>query len=1383
MPGIDACLHASTVAVERVAMPEKEEVNLLSPAKPKDRKDNISHPYLEKLVSRNPENLEQVMEGGIPLSRHHVIPYAHLLNFWNRVVENEYNKTSPSPEGLKEKLQALVKVILDVCGEYQGFEGNICSFRDFVDKFIASEYAHRVADPPDPPKSRPEGFYRVLRFFAWLPGNLFIGPNSEHRYKDPKGGFERDCAPIVGEDALRIRRGAFANLERYLQNPGLTSEGKEFVDKYIKLIKEGTGDRIWPLRHVDWERGKKNPNRWGIRGVPELRPVEGIGQHSSDWTDDRVEISGKTIELDVWYEEDNHRRLRGSATDIAIGELIEWIDEQWGVGPEIPEGLRELVLRNLTLERLTGPGIEDWNFTIAAETKFGDLATDLLISLRRQTSTAGGQPKSEFTMSAQAGLTLVIDEEETRMWFEGEMRRATGSQSAWSVRGTWKADDKGLSLADLGAALGWPDAGELLEDLPSALQPELREVTLAYDSRTGPLLAVTVGALTVVFAPVRATTGLIWCVQVKAAVDAGLGDVPLLAGALPKEADLRLTSLRGVFASAAVEKPLLETLNIMVNAADLPSFPAVAPGGGLPRGGLLCVECAVPGMPPNTLTVSLGKSAGSRPPALPTGTGDDGHRLPQLPDGQQLPDEQRTAPTDAVPEPGRVPVTTRPGAWVDIGLSIGPLHVRRIGVTYEQGAVWLMVDGALTASGFTMSVDGLGLGVDLGGEGFPVRARLAGLGVEFERPPLRIGGALVNRQLPPPDLMVGGALVVQMPTVGVTAVGAYQRSGGMPSLFVFGRGTLALGGPAPFRLRGVAAGFGFNSSVRLPAADRVADFPLVSGLGGGLSDDPMVVLGELTNGQWVVPREGGIWLAAGLDFSSFELVHGRLLLFLEVGDGLTLGLLGTARGAFPPTGRALAQVQLQLRLVYRSAYGDFSASAQLYDSYVIDSECVLTGGFAYTMWFSPSTHRGDFALTVGGYHPLYAAPAHYPQVPRLGFSWTPGGVSITGTAFFALTPSAVMAGGTLDVRYSAGPVSAWLTAWAQILISWKPLYFRVGIGVTVGASLNLLFVTLKGELGAELDLWGPPTGGTVTAKLVFVTVTIGFGRDRTTTPEKLKWNEFTELLPPPGEILRISAACGLLPDDQQELSGEDPDRRWLVDADGFSFIAETTVPASQVTFQGRDLGTGAKLNIRPMQLTGLDSPLTVRVARNIAAQGATARWEPLVDDGSWKETVLLGSASSALWGAPGALNEELLDPENRLVGGRTGLKITVPSPKTTGDLWEPIADSSFRYEPMPDAEGPLDPAALPAGDRTQPAPAPGAGVQRVADTIDMQSGERGRLHQALTELLAPERHGCLPDGSLAAFAGHVREEGLRADPLLVVSGAHDPQGRNADVTR
>ncbi|WP_316246561.1 DUF6603 domain-containing protein [Streptomyces sp. WAC01526] len=200
-------------------------------------------------------------------------------------------------------------------------------------------------------------------------------------------------------------------------------------------------------------------------------------------------------------------------------------------------------------------------------------------------------------------------------------------------------------------------------------------------------------------------------------------------------------------------------------------------------------------------------------------------------------------------------------------------------------------------------MSGLALGLDFGADGFPVRARLAGLGVEFERLPLRVGGALINRQPLPQgfDMMVGGTLVVQLPQVGVTAVGAYRRrSDGMPSLFVFGRGVMALGGPPPFRLQGVAAGFGFDSSVSLPSADRVADFPLVSGLGGGLpgqKNAPSPTVRQVVR----TPHTRGICPSGGAVSSPLPLrgePHGQKSLFFSGQERCGEHMFRVALGSF-----------------------------------------------------------------------------------------------------------------------------------------------------------------------------------------------------------------------------------------------------------------------------------------------------------------------------------------------------------------------------------------------------------------------------------------------------------------------------------------------------
>jgi hypothetical protein len=62
---------------------------------------------------------------------------------------------------------------------------------------------------------------------------------------------------------------------------------------------------------------------------------------------------------------------------------------------------------------------------------------------------------------------------------------------------------------------------------------------------------------------------------------------------------------------------------------------------------------------------------------------------------------------------------------------------------------------------------------------------------------------------------------------------------------------------------------------------------------------------------------------------------------------------------------------------------------------------------------------------VGGYHPAFKPPTYYPVVPRVGINWNLSDcLTITGEAFFAVTPQMCMGGGSLDAIFSAGPVNA-----------------------------------------------------------------------------------------------------------------------------------------------------------------------------------------------------------------------------------------------------------------------------------------------------------------------------------------------------------------------
>ncbi|MFD7015780.1 DUF6603 domain-containing protein [Streptomyces sp. NPDC059928] len=718
-------------------------------------------------------------------------------------------------------------------------------------------------------------------------------------------------------------------------------------------------------------------------------------------------------------------------------------------------------------------------------------------------------------------------------------------------------------------------------------------------------------------------------------------------------------------------------------------------------------------------------------------------------------------------------------AWAGIGRSFGPLHLQRIGAGFDSGKVLVMFDASMGASGFTLGVIGLGIALDL--DTMSAEPRLQGLTVDLRRNPLHIAGALVNRQPPPDDykILIEGLLVVEMPKFGALALGAYQRRGdGMTSFFAFGRLQGTFGGPPPFRVTGFALGFGYNSSVRVPEQTEIAQFPLVTGLDGGLDDDPLKTLPELTSGPnpWVRPAEGQIWLAGGIDFTSFEFVQARVLLLLEVGNSLTLALIGRATASFPQKGEEkYARVGVDLRIVYQSARGELAATAQLVDSYVIDPSCVLTGGFAFYSWFGPSPHAGDFVLTVGGYHPDYTKPGHFPVVPRLGFTWSVGSaVTVSGGAYFALTPNAVMAGGMLDVRYKAGNVEAWLTAKADILIQWAPLHFRAGISVRIGARVKLLF-TVSGEIGASLDLWGPPTGGTVTAKFVFIKVTVKFGASLS-GPTALTWGEFRTQLLPSEAPLTAHPLIGLLTDSDADpalraariKAGTEP---WLADPGGFSFAVSSVVPAAQAQFNDREPESHSTVDIRPMKKKGIDGLLHVTVEYSNTRRRQIASWQSLPGDDKWKIDVEHGNVPFALWGDPDVPQKDTLGQEP-LLDHLTGLRITVPSPETNGQDLGPIAERHLASEKLsPDATLLLDLNAGPTGSPVELAEPLGAGVGVLAGHIaNLAAGSaRTRMHGVLAGL-CPDT--TLPNGTVGDYAGQARTAGLDADPLLLTE---DPQ--------
>lgn len=182
----------------------------------------------------------------------------------------------------------------------------------------------------------------------------------------------------------------------------------------------------------------------------------------------------------------------------------------------------------------------------------------------------------------------------------------------------------------------------------------------------------------------------------------------------------------------------------------------------------------------------------------------------------------------------------------------------------------------------------------------------------------------------------------------------------------------------------------------------------------------------------------------------------------------------------------------------------------------------LTGSGSFYSWFPPSSHVGDWVVTIGGYHSAYNPPAHYPRnLQRLGLDFIVGdAVHVVGGAYVAVTPKCAMAGGSLHISVDVGPVSAYADIALDVFINFKPFYFVAEICVSVGVDceVDLLFVSfhISISLGADLTLWGPD--------FWFFGFSIDFG-DGLRDPPGISLTEFYQIVrtagpdstPPPGD--------------------------------------------------------------------------------------------------------------------------------------------------------------------------------------------------------------------------------------------------------------------------
>jgi hypothetical protein len=535
--------------------------------------------------------------------------------------------------------------------------------------------------------------------------------------------------------------------------------------------------------------------------------------------------------------------------------------------------------------------------------------------------------------------------------------------------------------------------------------------------------------------------------------------------------------------------------------------------------------------------------------------------------------------------PGGAPATKDINAadntlWYKVQRSFGPIYVDRVGVAYlhvpnQSAQIAVLLDASLTVAGLTLSLTGLEVGLRLSDPAALPTFDLAGLGLSYAQGPVEITGSFLKDTIEYVGntyVAYGGQAVIRTTDLSIGAIGSYLQLPEGPSLFVYAFLDHALGGPAFFFVRGLAAGFGYNRRLIPPTLDTLADFPLISEAVGGVAPASSLA-GELQRlDASLIPSPGDMFLTVGIHFTSFEMIDSFLLLVVSFGHRFELDLLGLSTLTLPAADSAqgevtpVAHVQLALRATFVPDDGVFSVTAQLTpDSFLLSRDCHLFGGFAFFSWFSGKNGAdsdqlaGDFVLTVGGYHPHFNKPAHYPAVPRLRFLWQVSPqLQLTGSAYYALTPSALMAGGSFSATYQDDSLRAWFDASMDFLISWQPYHYEANLHVAIGASYTFeLFGThtITVHVGADVNLWGPDFGGTAYIDLSVISFTIAFGA-QPSPPKAIDWSRFRQtLLPAPAGITTIALSGGALASG----SGDD---LGVVDPHALELRTDSVIPSS-----------------------------------------------------------------------------------------------------------------------------------------------------------------------------------------------------------------------------
>ncbi|GAP85316.1 putative transcriptional activator srcap-like protein [Rosellinia necatrix] len=642
----------------------------------------------------------------------------------------------------------------------------------------------------------------------------------------------------------------------------------------------------------------------------------------------------------------------------------------------------------------------------------------------------------------------------------------------------------------------------------------------------------------------------------------------------------------------------------------------------------------------------------------------------------------------------------------------GAISISNIGLRFKNNTLSVLLDASFLLGPIGFTFIEAALNIDLSKKTIreisldDISFGLSGLAIAFDQPPVRLGGVFVHRRADDIEYYAGG-IVIGLEPYQLVASGMYgkvKKPTEFETAFVFAK----LEGPLITlefaEISGITGGFGYNNEIKPPSIDTVREFPFIrkKDAGGSLLD----YLGELVTvdgkGFFTV-RSGAMWLAAGLKVSALSMLDIDAVFVVSWGAQLAMGIYGVAVANIPDTkgSRTFAHVELGILASVDFGAGVFKVEMQLApSSYIFDPSCRLTGGFALYYWFNDSVpeRSGEWVMTIGGYHRAFKRPGYYPNPPRLGIYWRVGStISIEGEAYFAVTPKSCMAGGRLAATLSAGPLRAWFSAWADFLINYMPFDFVGQVGVSIGVSckVDLLITsfTVSIEVGASLDLMGPPLRGVVKVDLWVVSFSIKFGPGakagdppsldglyemviQSGRPESIVESVLAAAAPASrgGKTKKphVFTCRGGMVNDGRQASKDPPEERpaWAVKANEFAFAIDVVFALTYAKVK-RPKEFGEDPNVpewesepqpplyaKPMEMgKSLYSELIVDI---VPIKSKLEAYQDRLSDKKWNITEIIKEVPSALWGKYDPSEDPRRTKKNDIKSLLSGSKGTLP---------------------------------------------------------------------------------------------------------------------------